>query len=187
MSEKAVPRALQPPAGRVAAITRERIAEGIRRSRESPRRRVIVPFHRSHADRLHRMLNVVQPGTYVQPHRHLLPPKAEAIVVLQGAVGFVAFSDAGAVEEALVLRAASEKIGVDLEPGVYHTFVALEPDTVLFEVKPGPYEEASDKDFAPWAPPEGSEEARAYLARLEGRFAGVETSGPNREGGTIIL
>ena len=46
----------------------------------------------------------------------------------------------------------------------------LEPDTVVFEVKPGPYQPTSDKDFAPWAPAEGGPDAPAYLADLEARF-----------------
>jgi hypothetical protein len=42
-----------------------------------------------------------------------------------------------------------------LQPGIYHGFVALEPDTLIYEVKPGPWSAATDKSFAPWAPAEG--------------------------------
>ena len=59
-----------------------------------------------------------------------------------------------------------DAFGVDLVPGVYHTLVVLEPDTVIYEVKDGPYVASNDKAFAPWAPPEGSPEAPAYMARL---------------------
>ena len=44
------------------------------------------------------------------------------------------------------------------------------PDTVIFEVKPGPYDAATDKEFAPWAPPEGDPRAHAYLIQLEDQF-----------------
>jgi hypothetical protein len=64
------------------------------------------------------------------------------------------------------LRANSDCFGVDIEPGVFHSFFALEEDTVLFEVKPGPYERIADKDFAAWAPKEGTAEARSYLEGL---------------------
>ena len=40
----------------------------------------------------------------------------------------------------------------------------------IFEVKPGPYRPATDKDFAPWAPPEYSLEAPAFLAGIEDAF-----------------
>jgi hypothetical protein len=44
--------------------------------------------------------------------------------------------------------------------------LVLSEDTVLFEVKPGPYSEASYKDFAPWAPAEYSAKAEEYLHQL---------------------
>lgn len=112
------------------------------------------------------MLNALQPGSYVRPHRHLSPPKAESIVLLRGKLGFVTFLDDGSVDRRLVLAAGSASFGVDCHPGLFHTIFALEPDTVVFEVKPGPYDPASDKDFAPWAPEEGSPESAAYLERL---------------------
>ena len=65
-----------------------------------------------------------------------------------------------------VLAAGAEVVGLDVRPGVYHTVVTLEPDTVVFEAKTGPYNERVDKDFAPWAPAEGSPEAQRYLATL---------------------
>ena len=33
-------------------------------------------------------------------------------------------------------------------------------------MKPGPYSQANDKDFAPWAPREGEPGAAEYLERL---------------------
>jgi len=40
------------------------------------------------------------------------------------------------------------------------------PDTVLYEFKRGPYDVDEDKQFAPWSPEEGSDEAEAYLKKL---------------------
>ena len=159
-------RALDPPTGDFAIISRGVVATSVAYSRESPRRRVIQPFHRSAADPLHRMLNAVQPDSYVRPHRHLEPPKAEAWIVLQGALVFFTFEDDGAIRDSVRLSAGGEKFGVDLAPGVYHAFVALEPDTVIYEVKTGPYSELDDKAFASWAPREGQAEAVAYMRTL---------------------
>jgi len=117
------------------------------------------------------MLNALQPGSYVRPHRHLNPPKAESTVLLRGKIGFVTFLADGSIDRHWVLAAGAACFGVDCHPGVFHTVFALEPDTVVFEVKPGPYDAASDKDFAPWAPEEGTAEAEAYLERLV-RLAG---------------
>lgn len=78
------------------------------------------------------------------------------------------FSKDGDIKEYHHLTANASKIGIDVEPGIYHSFAATVEDAVLFEVKQGPYPEMSDKDFAPWAPLEGSAEARDYLKGLYG-------------------
>jgi cupin fold WbuC family metalloprotein len=116
------------------------------------------------------MFNAVQPNSYIPPHRHLDPPKAESWVVLRGALAFFTFDAHGSIEACLEIRAGGPVFGVDLEPGVYHTFIALEPDTVVFEVKSGPYSPTSDKAFPAWAPSEGSPQASAYMAWLKAEF-----------------
>lgn len=158
--------ALDPPDEPLVVLSTELVLRACDYARTSPRRRVIQPFHRSEDELLHRMLNAVQPDSYIRPHRHLAPPKAEAWILLRGSIGFFTFDDGGAIETCLHIGAGSERFGVDLVPGVYHTFVALEPDTVIYEVKTGPYRRSDDKDFAPWAPAEGEPEAAAYLAML---------------------
>jgi len=161
------PKALAPPDGGDLTVIDEALVErAVERSRTSRRRRIIQPFHRTADDTLHRMLNAVQPDSYIRPHRHLDPPKAEAWVILRGALVFFTFEDDGRVRDCLRLGAPGDPLGVDLEPGVYHAFVALEPDTVIFEVKPGPWTAATDKAFAPWAPEEGDPAAAAYMGRL---------------------
>jgi cupin fold WbuC family metalloprotein len=162
--------ALPPPVGRVCRITRAILENTVTAARLSPRRRIIQPFHRTEQAGLHRMLNAVQPGSYIAPHRHLDPPKDESWIVLQGALAFFAFDEHGAIVDSLEVRAGSDVFGVDLEPGVYHSFFALEPDTVVYEVKTGPYTPSSDKSFAPWAPREGDPGVAAYLARLQAEF-----------------
>jgi cupin fold WbuC family metalloprotein len=158
--------ALDPPKEDLALMTRERLDETVRQSRKSSPGRIIAPLHRTLSDPLHRMLNAMQPGSYVRPHRHLDPPKAEAWIVLRGAVLFVTFFEDGRIRDHRVLNADSETFGVDLVPGHYHTLAALKPDTIIYEVKTGPYEEATDKSFAPWAPAEGTTEAQKYLSNL---------------------
>ena len=158
--------ALDPPKDHLVLMTRERLDEAVRQSRKSPRGRIIAPLHRSPSDPVHRMLNAIQPGSYVGPHRHLDPPKAEAWIVLRGAVLFVTFFEDGEIRQQLVLDADTENFGVDLVPGHYHTLVALKPDTIIYAVKTGPYDEATDKSFAPWAPAEGTTEAQKYLSNL---------------------
>jgi cupin fold WbuC family metalloprotein len=128
---------------------------------------MILPFHSDGSDVHQRMLNAIQPGSYIRPHRHHHPPKSETIVILQGALKYVVFDDRGAIEEVFMLSSDGLIAGIDTEPGVFHTFLAVRPNSVVFESKTGPYDPASDKDFAPWAPAEEDKEsARVYLEDL---------------------
>ncbi len=135
-------------------------------------------FHAGPQDAVHRFLNVLTRDSYVVPHRHLHPPKDESFLVLEGSAAVFAFSPDGAVEESWVLgkspdlfppsaRHTGELIGIDLPAGVWHTVVALTEYVVCYEVKPGPWDPSTDKEFAPWAPPEHERDAaRAFLARI---------------------
>ncbi|MBN2309579.1 MAG: WbuC family cupin fold metalloprotein [Candidatus Hydrogenedentes bacterium] len=138
----------------------------------SARGREIHCFHTGNEDTLQRMLNALQPGSYITPHQHGRPPKAESIVLLAGSLGFVPFAEDGTPDIAgsVLLDGPRGRYAVDFRAGLWHTFFALEPGTVLFEVKPGPYDPDTDKQFAPWAPPEGDARAAAYLAGIEDSF-----------------
>ena len=168
MTPPPFPRALGAPEGGEVVLDAALIQRAVTGSRQSPRGRVILPLHLSEADPYQRMLNAVQPGSYIRPHRHRDPPKGETVIVLRGAVRFFTFQEDGAIANGVVLAAAAGPVGLDVRPGVYHTFAALEADSVVFEAKTGPYDERVDKDFAPWAPVEGSPEALSYLKQLVG-------------------
>lgn len=160
------PAALSPPKHSTTLINSELIQQVVDGSKRSPRRRIILPLHKDHSAPLHRMLNGLQPGSYIHPHRHLDPPKPESVIVLQGAIRCFIFTSDGEIEAMHTIRADSSSFGIDSDPGVYHTFLATEYDTVLFEVKPGPYYPADDKYFASWAPKEGSPAAQEYMQYL---------------------
>lgn len=160
------PFALDCPEEKITLITEDLINRVIDASRKSPRKRIILPFHKSPSDNLHRMLNAVQPMSYIRPHRHYSPPKAESVIVLKGAIVCIEFDNSGEISASHKIAAGSFNIGIDFEPNIFHTFFATDKDTVIFEVKPGPYKQASDKDFAPWAPAEGTSEAEIYLKDL---------------------
>jgi cupin fold WbuC family metalloprotein len=177
--DKPFPLAIEAPDSAVTPLTAEMLAKTAVLARQSPRRRLIQRLHKQDGDPLHRMFNVLQPGSYARPHRHHTPPKAEAFIVLGGAVRFVELDDHGEIVQWLDMRAGGPIFGVDIEPGVWHTLIVLEPDSLLFEVKNGPYSPASDKDFAPWSPPEGTPEAARFLTELIDRTGGMP-SGTSR-------
>lgn len=133
----------------------------------SSRLRKHYNLHTRYDEPCQRLLNAVEPGSYIRPHRHLTPPKPETFVALRGRFAALIFSDSGDAEQVIPFGARGGTAGVDVPAGAWHAIVSLESGSVFFETKPGPYEPLSDKDWAPWAPAEGSAEAPAYLAKLE--------------------
>ncbi|WP_434456716.1 WbuC family cupin fold metalloprotein [Stutzerimonas urumqiensis] len=139
-------------------------------ARRSERQRVHHLLHRSHAEPCQRLLMGLQPSTYVAPHRHLAPEKAEMLTLLRGRVGVVLFDGAGAVTACRSLGAADGCLGVDIPAGLYHALVTLEADSVLLECKAGPYLPLAEGEQAPWAPAEGEPRAATFLAELRALF-----------------
>jgi cupin fold WbuC family metalloprotein len=132
-------------------------------ARTSPRLRRNHNLH-AEPDLVQRFLNVLQPGTYVRPHRHLrASPGAgfECFVVLQGAIGLLLLDERGTVLRRERLDASGPLRGMELAEGQLHTLVALTPDAVMFEIKQGPYEPAADKEFLEAFPAEGTAAATA--------------------------
>lgn len=136
----------------------------------SPRRRRNRNFHPTDDHPAHRLLNAIEPGSYVAPHRHLEATKDETMLVLKGRLGLVIFDDAGDVVQTVVLVATGDIRGVDIPHGTWHSLVALEPGTVFFEAKAGPYRALTVEERAPWAPLENLFEAKAYQTWLTELF-----------------
>lgn len=139
-------------------------------ARESPRGRKNFNFHPAETDPCNRMLNAIEPGSYISPHQHADPFKDEAVVCVRGRIGVVFFEADGRIARTVAIAPGGPVVGVDLPPGTWHTFVALEPGTVIFETKAGPYVPISEAERAPWAPREGAPEAAAYLRSLAELF-----------------
>ena len=168
MTEKNTPfpTALDAPDTDVTPLTLDMVGNLLKLSNESPRKRMLQKLHKSHSAGVHRMFNALQSETYITPHRHLHPTKDETILVISGSLLFIRFTDEGEIESQILLQPGTLNFGIDVAPHVYHTYIALKPDTLIFEVKNGPYEHDTDKDIPDWAPREGTEEAAPYLIQM---------------------
>jgi len=174
--EKLFPTSLDASDEDVTLLTLTQVGELINLSRQSPRKRMLRKLHKSEDSAVHRMFNALQPGTYVAPHRHLDPSKDETVLVISGSMLFVEFTETGEIVRHVLLQPGTENFGVDVAPHIYHTYVPLKQDTLIFEVKTGPYSRTSDKDVPGWAPAEGSPEAESYLLAMLKKLAEEATS-----------
>jgi cupin fold WbuC family metalloprotein len=151
------------------------IADLVQRARQAPRGRLNLNLHPRLEDPIQRLLNAGSPGTYVRPHRHR-PAFWELVMTLRGLIDAVVFDDEGRVTQRVSLKPGGEGI-IQSEGGAWHSFVFLAPDSVAFEVKPGPYDAALDKEFAPWAPRESDPEAVACARWMETAEVGAQWRG----------
>ena len=93
-------------------------------------------FHPELSDKVQRFINAMEPGTIVDIHHHQVD---EMIIVLRGSVKALLYDDDKNVIDECVLNPATGVYGVQLPARVWHTVECLEPDTILFEIKEGPF------------------------------------------------
>ena len=135
----------------------------------SDRKRQHRNIHHSYDEKCQRLMNAIGVESYIAPHRHLLDPKSECLIAVRGLFAAVIFSDIGTIEKIDFFGTEKFKnlsVGLELPPEEWHTVVALTQGSVLFEVKQGPFDLKTAKEFASWAPSEGSTVAQDYLRQL---------------------
>ena len=151
-------------------IDRELLDELSRQALENPRRRKNYNIHPTDDFCCHRLFNAIEPGSYIRPHRHLDPAKNETFVIIRGRLGVILFDEDGQVTDMVPLSPEGNTVVVDIPHGRFHTAVSLEPGTIFFEAKAGPYLPLGDAEKPHWAPEEGTPEAAGYLAGLAALF-----------------
>lgn len=106
------------------------------KAEESPRLRMNHNFHPTLDDKVQRFLNAMELGTVIDIHHHQVD---EMLIVLRGSVKVLLYNDEKQVIDEAVLSATTGNYGVQMPAHVWHTVECLEPHTVLFEVKEGPF------------------------------------------------
>lgn len=139
-------------------------------ARTSARKRKNYNFHDNAMDTCHRLLNAVEPSSYIRPHCHTHPAKDETIIAVRGTFGVILFDEAGNITEKVMIGARKDAIGINIPHHIFHTLVALESGSVFFEAKAGPYEPISPAEKASWSPQEDDVTVAAYLQKMKDLF-----------------
>jgi cupin fold WbuC family metalloprotein len=147
------------------SVDAEKLDFLIEQAGASPRKRSHLLLHSGPGDQVQRLLIAAQPGTYIRPHRH--SEQWEMLVMQRGIADILIFGEDG---EVLGRRTLDRASPVVQSPRLqWHNCVVREPDTLLFEIKPGPYRA---NEFATWAPEEGQAAASALLRWTESAKVG---------------
>jgi cupin fold WbuC family metalloprotein len=136
-------------------------------AKQSRRLRKNYNLHSCDEDICHRLLNAMEPDSYIQPHRHLHVNKDETMVVIRGKLGMIIFDQDGNITERVLLEPTGNVMMINIPHGMFHTCVSLEERSVFFEAKAGPFIPLTQDEKAHWAPKEGDESSMEYLASLK--------------------
>lgn len=150
-------------------IDNQFISQTSEKAKNSARHRMNYNFHTKPDENIQRMLNALEPETYVRPHRHINPNKTEIFFVLRGKMVLIEFDDFGEITDYFVLDPLHGNFGCEVVAGVWHCLISLKSGSVAYEVKEGPFTPISDANFASWAPVDGIEASRyqnQLLARI---------------------
>ena len=134
-------------------IDRKLLDELVEKAVNSERKRANHNIHEKLDDSVQRFLNAMEPGTYVQPHRHNGTDKWELFLILRGSLLAVIFNEDGSIVSRNRLIAGKDA-GIEIPENTWHSLISLESGTIMFESKRGPYSPTNAKDFADWAPTE---------------------------------
>lgn len=156
----------------VRTLTAQDLLDLEHKAAANPRRRANLNLHGDDSALLHRFVISMCDDSYVRPHRHREPHKLEMATMLAGAMDWIFFDEQGRVTQRVRVDAQGPVRAVEVPPGVFHGVVPVTPSGAFLEVKQGPYVAASDKEFAPWAPAEGSPGSPACLDWLRRAQAG---------------
>ncbi len=73
----------------------------------------------------------------------------------------------GMLSDRVCLNPSEGKYGLEIPSNTWHSIIALESGTVIFEIKKGPYQPLPSEDLASWAPQiSDAEGIKAFMKRM---------------------
>ena len=149
-------------------IDKKLLDETTERAKQSPRLRMNYNFHELLDDPINRLINAMEPDTYLRPHRHMNPDKNEVFLMLRGKAALFLFDNNGNITEQVILDPNAGVYGGEIPCDVWHTLIILESGSVVYEVKQGPFAPLSPENMATWSPvAEDIENVKTYMDKLK--------------------
>jgi len=152
-------------------INNELLSQLSQEAKKSERLRKNYNFHEKLDAPVQRLLNALEPDTFVRPHRHISPDKDEIFFVLKGRMVLIEFDEEGAIIDHIVLDPLQGNFGCEVKAGKWHSLISLETGSVAYEVKEGPFSPIEESNFASWSPSDDLKAISAYKKDLLKRIA----------------
>lgn len=112
-------------------------------AKKSPRLRVAMDLRNTAEDHSQRVLNAVEPGTFIPVHRH--QNTSEIVICVRGHFIEYFYDDNGQIIDTIDMVPGG--LVINVPKGCWHTIKVLESGTVLFEAKDGKYEPMAKEDI----------------------------------------
>lgn len=115
------------------------------KAKTSDRLRMNFNLHDSLDAKAQRLLNALEVGTTLPVHRH--PHTAETYMLLRGKIRVMFYDEMGEEIKSFILDPSMGNYGVHIPAGQWHTLEVMANDSVIFEVKDGPYTPLEPEDL----------------------------------------
>ena len=124
-------------------ITKQILDELTEQAKASPRLRMNYDLRNSAEDKSQRMLNALEPGTFMPIHRHRTT--SETVVCIRGHFEEYFYDEKGNLTETIDMVPGGNVLNI--EAGQWHSLKSFESGTVLLEVKDGAYVPIGPEDM----------------------------------------
>ena len=119
-------------------------------ARQSERKRAHLLLHRSHDEKVQRLLIGLVKDSYVEPHYHELANQWEMFTVLTGELKITLYETDGTVKKQFIAGPSSSVSIVEFSPGDIHSVECISDIALMLEVKEGPFNADYAKAFPHW-------------------------------------
>lgn len=102
-------------------------------------------IHTSMNDKVHRMLNAMEPGTEVPIHMHSYTE--ETLLLLRGALILKLYDADGGLRDTVLLSEGSGNLGINIKKCEWHSIEVCQTGTVIFEIKEGPFRPLAEDEI----------------------------------------
>lgn len=116
----------------------------------SDRKRSHLLLHKSHDEKVQRLLIALVKNSFVEPHYHELANQWEMFIVMQGQLRIKLYDNEGTVIKDFNAGSGLPVSIVEFHPGDIHSVECISEQALMMEIKEGPFNPQFAKVFPNW-------------------------------------